>query len=187
MWLQLPLSLFVLWPSEAPLFQFPSSSCGSRFRFGSATTLSLPILIHPTDRSSVLQGQGQGQGQQLPLGSQHCSSIPLTWLHGFLLFLVVHGQCGFPVTHCLTGFDLSAHLFHFGLQVSVLPEGHLGEEPSAQGVLGFTPPGQIFSSLPHWLNLRSATVIAERVASVSMINLMLITDVAEASHLHKGS
>merc|ERR1712203_1027349 len=53
--------------------------------------------------------------------------------HGWFLFLVVHGQWGFPVAHCLTGSDLSAHLFHFGLQVSVLPEGHLGWDPSAQG------------------------------------------------------
>merc|ERR1712172_384571 len=51
--------------------------------------------------------------------------------HGWFLFLVVHGQWGFPVAHCLTGSDLSAHLFHFGLHVSVLPEGHLGWERSS--------------------------------------------------------
>merc|ERR1719320_596751 len=56
--------------------------------------------------------------------------------HGWFLFLVVQGQWGFPVAHCLTGSDLSAHLFHLGLQVSVLPDGHFGWEPSAQGVLG---------------------------------------------------
>merc|ERR1719320_1533506 len=56
--------------------------------------------------------------------------------HGWFLFLVVQGQWGFPVAHCLTGSDLSAHLFHLGLQVSVLPDGHFGWEPSAQGSFG---------------------------------------------------
>merc|ERR1712172_221136 len=94
--------------------------------------------------------------------------------HGWFLFLVVHGQWGFPVAHCLTGSDLSAHLFHFGLHVSVLPEGNLGWEPSAQGVLGFTPPGHTFSSLAQRLNSRSATAKARRADSVKMINLMLM-------------
>merc|ERR1719462_979528 len=82
--------------------------------------------------------------------------------HGWFLFLVVQGQWGFPVAHCLTGSDLSAHLFHFGLQ------------PSAQGVLGFTPPGHTFSSLAQRLNSRSATAKARRADSVKMINLMMM-------------
>merc|ERR1719382_1465639 len=94
--------------------------------------------------------------------------------HGWFLFLVVHGQWGFPVAHCLTGSDLSAHIFHFGLQVSVLPEGHLGWDPSAQGVLGFTPPGHAFSSLAQRLNSRSATAKARSADSVKMINLMMM-------------
>merc|ERR1719237_563875 len=72
-----------------------------------------------------------------------------------------------------TASHLSAHLFHFGLHVSVLPEGHFGWEPSAQGVFGFTPPGQTFSSLEHRLNSRSATAKVRRADSVKMINLIL--------------
>merc|ERR1719320_1336434 len=94
--------------------------------------------------------------------------------HGWFLFLVVQGQWGFPVAHCLTGSDLSAHLFHLGLQVSVLPDGHLGWEPSAQGVFGFTPPGQTFSSLAQRLNSRSATAKARRADKVKMINLIVM-------------
>merc|ERR1719320_2020970 len=94
--------------------------------------------------------------------------------HGWFLFLVVQGQWGFPVAHCLTGSDLSAHLFHLGLRVSVLPDGHFGWEPSAQGVFGFTPPGQTFSSLAHRLNSRSATAKARRADKVKMINLMMM-------------
>merc|ERR1719352_1085669 len=84
--------------------------------------------------------------------------------HGWFLFLVVHGQWGFPVAHCLTGSDLSAHLFHFGLHVSVLPEGHLG----------WTPPGHTFSSLAQRLNSRSATAKARRADRVKMINLIMM-------------
>merc|ERR1711872_438111 len=94
--------------------------------------------------------------------------------HGWFLFLVVQGQWGFPVAHCLTGSDLSAHPFHLGSQVSVLPDGHFGWEPSAQGVFGFTPPGQTLSSLAHRLNSRSATAKARRADKVKMINLMMM-------------
>ena len=96
--------------------------------------------------------------------------------HSLFLFLVFHGQCGFPILHCLFGSDLaqtncqnfgifggqndngcsgaahlSAHLLLLGLQVSGRPEGHMGWEPSAQGATGAPPPGHTFSSLGNGL------------------------------------
>merc|ERR1719490_587526 len=93
------------------------------------------------------------------------------------------------MAHCLTGSDLSAHLFHFGLHVSVLPEGHFGWEPSAQGVFGFTPPGQTFSSLEHRLNSRSATAAGELAAVEESLHPggnLLLRPVARKDLLHQG-
>ena len=47
-------------------------------------------------------------GRQRLISKQRERDIYLP--HGWFLFLVVQGQWGFPVAHCLTGSDLSAHL-----------------------------------------------------------------------------
>merc|ERR550534_2255015 len=62
----------------------------------------------------------------------------------------------------------------FGLAGVSSARWAFGWEPSAQGVFGFTPPGQTFSSLAHRLNSRSATAKARRADKVKMINLMMM-------------